>query len=197
MKKLLTITLITALLFAEKTFAQAIPTTVPDEKRADMKNMLKVGVNAGLSIPTTNTIASLGVDLAYQYLHTSNWGIGLATGYTHFFGQENNGLQNNGVGLVPAAAMFRYYENRTGIYFGTDLGYGFLMGNNYVAANSLVTRPKGGVYFKPEIGYHNDRWNIALQYTKLFTNNNSDIGTQNYSVASLGMGISYNFLLGK
>lgn len=162
-----------------------------------MNNMIKVGLNAGLALPANNASASLGVDFAYQNLVTPGFGLGIATGYSHFFGKENKGYRNNDFGLVPIAAMVRFYPKQIGFYFGTDLGYGFLTGDDRVAENSLIERPYGGFYIKPEIGYHNQDWNFAIQYSKVFTGNKGDLVNQKYSVASLGVGVSYNLPLGK
>lgn len=159
-------------------------------------NMLKVGFNVGAAVPTENASANVGVDLGYQYLVTPGFGIGIVTGYNHFFGNQNDGIDNNDFGVVPAAAMFRYYPKQKGFYAGAELGYGFITGDQYVASNSLVERPDGGVYFKPELGYHNIHWNFALQYTKVFTGDTGTIGSQDYSVGSLGLGLTYNLPLG-
>lgn len=161
-------------------------------------NMIKIGVNGGAALPSENASANLGLDLAYQHLVTPGFGLGVATGYNQFFGKENDGLQNNDFGVVPVAALLRYYPQTSGFYLGTDLGYGFITGDDKVASNSLVERPTGGLYIKPEIGYHNINWNFALQYTKVFTSSNEgNIGSQDYSVGALGLGIGYNLPLGK
>lgn len=128
---------------------------------------------------------------------TPGFGLGIATGYTHYFARENNGLSNNDFGVVPLAGLIRIYPKKTGLYFGTDLGYGFITGDAKVASNSAVARPDGGLYIKPEIGYHNNDWNIALQYQKVFTGTDGEIGNQKYNAGSLGLGVSYNIPLGK
>lgn len=168
---------------------------------ADMTNMLKVGGNVGIAVPSSNASANVGFDIAYQHLITPGFGIGVASGYNHFFGKDNTvnnvTLNNNDFGVVPVAAMLRYYPEKTGFYLGGDLGYGFIVGDKNVAKNSTVQRPDGGFYIKPEIGWHNRDWNFSLQYTKLFTGDTGKIGDQNYNVGSLGVGVSYNFPLGK
>jgi hypothetical protein len=168
---------------------------------SEMTNMLKVGINAGVAVPSNNASANVGFDIAYQHLITPGFGIGIASGYNHFFGKDNtvNGvtIKNNDFAVVPVAAMLRYYPQKTGFYLGTDLGYGFITGDDNVAEGSIVKRPDGGFYLKPEIGYHNRNWNFAVQYTKVFTGDKGNIAGQDYSVGSIGAGISYNFPLGK
>lgn len=164
---------------------------------ADMRNMLKVGVNAGFAVPNENASASAGLDLSYQNLVAPGFGLGIATGYSHYFGRDNGAIKNNDFGVVPVAALVRVYPKQTGFYLGTDLGYGFIVGNDNVAENSAVARPDGGFYIKPEIGYHNRDWNFAIQYQKVFTGDKGQIGDQKYNAGSLGAGVSYNIPLGK
>ena len=168
---------------------------------ADMKNMIKVGANVGLAVPAENASANVGLDVAYQNLVTPGFGLGIATGYSHFFGRENtvNGVNydNNDFGVVPVAALIRVYPKQTGFYLGTDLGYGFIVGDEKVASNQNVDRPDGGFYIKPEIGYHNRDWNFALQYQKTFTGDKGEIGSQKYNAGAIGVGVGYNIPLGK
>ncbi len=50
-----------------------------------MNNMIKVGATAGIAVPSDNVSAAVGVDVAYQNLVTPGFGLGIATGYTHYF----------------------------------------------------------------------------------------------------------------
>jgi hypothetical protein len=170
---------------------------VVSAQSAQMNNMIKVGANAGLAVPSDNVSASVGVDVAYQNLITPGFGLGIATGYTHYFGKSANGYDNNDVGVVPVGALIRIYPKQTGFYFGTDLGYGFLVGDDKVATNSTVDRPDGGFYIKPEIGYHNRSWNFFVQYQKVFVGDKGDLPNQDYNVGNIGVGFSYNIALGK
>ena len=165
---------------------------------ADMRNMLKVGINGGLAVPSENAGGNVGLDLSYQNLITPGFGLGVATGYSHFFGRENGLIDNNDFGVLPVAALIRIYPKQTGFYLGTDLGYGFIVGDDQVASNvASVNRPDGGFYIKPEIGYHNKDWNFAVQYQKTFTANKGEIGSQQYNAGAIGVGVGYNIPLGK
>lgn len=164
---------------------------------SDMNNMLKLGANVGLAVPAENASMAAGLDLAYQHLVVPGFGLGIATGYTHYFGRENGDIKNNDFGVVPVAALLRFYPKQTGFYLGADLGYGFITGNGNVASNRTVQRPDGGFYIKPEIGYHNRHWNFAVQYQKVFTGSEGEIDTQKYNAGALGVGVSYNIPLGK
>lgn len=161
-----------------------------------MTNMLKLGINAGASTGG-NTSANLGVDLSYQNLVTPGFGLGISTGYNHFFGKEKDGIKNNDFGVVPVAAMFKFYPQKSGFYAGADLGYGFIVGDDKVASNSTVEMPKGGFYLKPEIGFHNRDWNFFLHYTKVFTGDDGKISNQDFNAGSIGAGVAYNIPLGK
>ena len=161
------------------------------------QNMIKVGLNGGASLPMENAAASVGVDLGYQHLVTPGFGVGIMTGYNQYFGRENDGIENNDFGVIPVAALLRFYPKQTGFYIGTDIGYGFITGNEDVASNSSVDRPDGGFYIKPEIGYHNRDWNFAIQYNKVFTGEEGQILAQDYNAGSLGIGVSYNLPLGQ
>ncbi|PIE51018.1 MAG: hypothetical protein CSA38_00240 [Flavobacteriales bacterium] len=167
-----------------------------------MKNMLKVGANVGMVLPTkSNTVASLGIDVTYQYLVNPNFGLGLSTGYTHFFGRDKNQFDNNSVGVVPVSALIRFYPKRSGFYFGTNIGYGFLTGDNQILKKTEVgqlnkNRPDGGLYVKPEVGYHNRDWNFSVHYQKVFTDKKYNYEKQDYNIGSLGIGVAYNIPLG-
>lgn len=167
-------------------------------QNSDMKNMIKIGANVGLAVPAENASAVAGLDVSYQNLVTPGFGLGIATGYSHFFGRENNGIDNNDFGVVPVAALIRIYPKQTGFYLGTDVGYGFIVGDDKVASNvGSPDRPDGGFYIKPEVGYHNKDWNFAVQYQKTFTGDKGEIGTQKYSAGAIGVGVGYNIPLGK
>ena len=171
-------------------------------QNANMRNILKVGANVGLAVPSENASANLGLDVSYQNLIAPGFGLGVATGYSHFFGRNNtvNGVEvnNNDFGVIPVAALVRIYPGQSGFYFGSDIGYGFIVGDEKVASNVLSPdRPDGGFYIKPEIGYHNRDWNFSVQYQKTFTGDTGEIGSQKYNAGALGLGVAYNIPLGK
>ena len=51
---------------------------------------------------------------------------------------------------------------------------------------TTTDRPDGGLYIKPELGWHNRHWNFSIQYTKLFTGSKGEIGNQNYNAGRSG-----------
>ncbi|NAW50190.1 hypothetical protein GNY06_01895 [Elizabethkingia argentiflava] len=169
---------------------------------ANMRNMLKIGVNGGASTGG-NTSASVGADIAYQNLLIPGFGLGVATGYNEFFGKNKTiggkEIKYNDFGMIPVAALLRYYPAKLGFYGGVDLGYGFIVGKNEVAKEmeNAPETPNGGFYFKPEIGYHNRDWNFFVRYTKVFTGSKGQVGDVKFNVGSVGAGVAYNIPLGK
>jgi len=166
-------------------------------QNANMKNMLKIGVNGGFAVPNENASAAAGIDLSYQNLSIPGLGLGIASGYTHYFGRDNDGIENNDFGVIPVAALVRFYPKQTGFYFGTDLGYGIITGNDKVAENHAADRPNGGFYINPEIGYHNQNWNFGVHYQRTFTGSKGEIGNQKFAAGNIGANISYNIPLGQ
>ena len=134
----------------------------------------KAGVTAGVPVGDANGASSinLGIDLRGQYLVNPNFGIGIASGYSHFFGKD--GVDD--FGIIPLAGFARYYFEREGLFLGADLGYGFLTN---VESNS------GGLYVNPHIGYHNRDWNFYAFYQNTFAENDVDLQT-------VGVGVTYN-----
>lgn len=147
-------------------------------------NWLKLGIHAG--IPTSGASDysnfALGVDAKYQFLSVDSFGIGLAAGYTNYFGKEYTNKvgkkEKKDFGVVPVAALFRYYPTQN-FFVGTDLGYGFITGRD---------GSKGGFYYRPEVGYHSNDWNIFLYYAGVSDKTN---------VANFGLGFNYNIIQGQ
>ncbi|MEO9076932.1 MAG: hypothetical protein ABI263_06505 [Gelidibacter sp.] len=144
------------------------------EDISSTNSWLKIGLNAGVPMGDADDLSSLalGLDLKGQYLVTPNFGIGLASGYTHFIGKEDL----SDFGLIPAAAFARYYFKPKGLFLGVDFGYGFL---------TNVENNDGGLYVNPQIGYHNRDWNFFAYYQNTFAENDFDIQV-------LGIGATYN-----
>ncbi|MEZ4876816.1 MAG: hypothetical protein R2805_04595 [Flavobacterium sp.] len=135
---------------------------------------LKAGITAGIPVGDASNFSTfnLGLDLRGQYLFNPNFGIGLASGYTHYFAKNDF----DDFGIIPVAGFARYYFTKSGIFIGTDLGYGFL---------SNVDNNEGGMYLNPHLGYHNRDWNIYAFYQNTFAQNNTNL-------QSVGVGVTYN-----
>jgi hypothetical protein len=75
--------------------------------------------------------------------------------------------------------MFRYYPQSEGLFVGTYLGYSFFTGDG--------ASDTGGIYIRPQLGYHNYDWNIFAYYNQVF------ISDPFSDVQSIGIAWTYNF----
>jgi hypothetical protein len=134
----------------------------------------KAGITAGIPVGDANDASSfaLGLDARGQYLVSPNFAIGIASGYTHYFGKDDI----DDFGTVPVAGFARYYFTKSGVFIGSDFGYSFL---------TNIENNAGGLYVNPQIGYHNRDWNIYGYFQNTFAEN--DVKVQN-----VGIGATYN-----
>src|SRR5690554_4039523 len=102
---------------------------------------LKVGVNIGLPIGdlADRSSMALGAEVKGQLMSTPNFGLGITSGYTHYFPKS----EYENYGSVPLGIFARYYPERSGFFVGTDLGYSFQTGS---AVNG-----NGGMYVRPQL----------------------------------------------
>ena len=136
---------------------------------------LKVGLNAGVPISKTSNSSSftLGLDASAQFIRTKVFGIGLKAGYVHYFGKDNM----DDFGIIPLAVLFRFYPQTSGVFLGLEAGYAFV--NN-------LPELEGGAFVRPQIGWHNDYWNIFGYYDRVTGN---DIVND---IQTIGLGVTYN-----
>jgi hypothetical protein len=142
---------------------------------------LKLGANLGVPVGNVSNYSSFtaGLELKGQVLETDNLGIGLTTGYDHYFGK--NGY--SGFGTIPLGAFIRVYPQSHGFFLGSDIGYSFLTGANGATS---------GFYVKPQLGYHNYDWNVFAYYNDI-VRSTEDGG----SIGSVGIGATYNIRFSK
>lgn len=136
----------------------------------------KIGLNAGVPVGKASNYSSFlaGLELKGQLMETKNWGIGATTGYSHYFVKMNM----SSFGAIPLGGFVRYYPNREGIFAGVDAGYSFLVGKSV---------SNGGMFLKPQIGYHNYNWNYFAYFNNIFRANN-----KGGSIGNVGIGATYN-----
>jgi hypothetical protein len=161
---------ITALFIASVVFAQQ-----PSEEITKKNSWLKAGVNAGVPVGDISTYSAFaaGIDISGQFMVTKNFGLGVASGYTHFFPKSNY----DNFGIIPVGLLMRYYPKSEGFFAGADVGYAFITNTN----NS-----DGGLYLKPQLGYHNYSWNLYGFYNHVFRNDNL------LDVQTVGVAATYN-----
>lgn len=140
---------------------------------------LKVGAGVGIPVGKLSDQSSfaLSADLKGQFLSTPHVGFGLTTGYTHYFPKEN--FEN--FGSVPVGIFGRYYFKPEGLFLGADLGYSIQTGTG--------TNGEGGVFVKPQIGYHNRAWNVFGYYNGVFRSEANGDHLQH-----VGIGVTYNIM---
>lgn len=154
----------------------------PDLSRMSTKNTwFKVGINAGLPIfqgSNEMTKFILGLDASLQFLETRSSGIGIKSGYSHYFSNDNS---TESIGEIPLAIMYRFYPRSSGFFAGIDLGYSFILNSPYTS---------GGYMARPQLGYHGYNWNIFGYYNYIFLNSASQSDLQ-----SIGISITRNIRL--
>lgn len=160
------------LMLAVFSFGVVVAQDLKDINITPKNSWFKAGINATIPVSDAADLSffSMGVDVRAQYLFTSHFGIGVASGYSHYFAKDNF----DDFGVIPLAGFARYYFQKEGVFVGVDLGYGFLSNVD----------DSGGTYFNPQIGYHNDNWNIYGFYQNTFA--------ENVVIRAVGVGATYN-----
>lgn len=173
-KKFFVVSAAALLLAAVKVNAQSTEIT-------PRNSWLKLGANVGVPVGNVSNYSGFtaGLELKGQVLETDYLGLGLTTGYDHYFGK--NGY--SGFGTIPLGAFLRVYPQRKGFFIGTDIGYSFITG---------IDGAKGGFYVKPQLGYHNYDWNIFGYYNDIIRSNENG-----GSIGSVGIGATYNIRFSK
>ena len=121
---------------------------------------IRLGVNAGIPVGDFGkfTTFTAGVDLAYLYPLAENFRLGVATGYSHYFGKKTKTdlilvtLKNEvpDVGIIPVAATAEFTFGDSNVFLGADLGYAFFTKKDFKNEN-------GSFYYQPKLGYSFDK----------------------------------------
>ena len=147
-------------------------------KMSSKNTWFKVGLNAGVPLNPTNSTFVLGLDASLQFLETKASGIGIKSGYSHYF-SNNSAIKP--IGEIPLAIMYRFYPKSTGFFTGLDIGYSLIL-------NSSDT--KGGFMGRPHLGYHGNTWNLFAFYNiVLITEANQN------DIQSIGISFTRNIRL--
>lgn len=138
----------------------------------------KVGVNAGVPFQGINSSFILGLDASLQFLETKSSGIGIKSGYSNYFSDDET-LKD--LGEIPLAIMYRFYPTSTGFFTGIDVGYSFILN----AANT-----NGGFMGRPHAGYHSKNWNIFAYYNLVLIQE-----ADHDNIQSVGVSVTRNIRL--
>ena len=150
----------------------------------------RLGVNAGLPVGDFGKAYSFtaGADLAFLYPLAENFRLGVATGYSHYFGKKTTydfgmfGKVNYTVpdfGAIPVAATAEVTFGDSNVFLGADLGYAFF-------TKTENGGDSGSFYYQPKLGYSFDKRHDLYFSYKGFTKNSSNS-------ASINLGYAYNF----
>ena len=149
----------------------------------------RLGVNAGLPVGDFGNAYSFtaGADLAYLYPLAENFRLGVATGYSHYFGKKTKTdlilvtLKNEvpDVGIIPVAATAEFTLGDSNVFLGADLGYAFFTKKDLKNEN-------GSFYYQPKLGYAVDKIHDLYFSYKGFARDGGNIG-------SVNLGYAYNF----
>ena len=151
---------------------------------------IRLGVNAGIPVGDFGKLTTFtaGVDLAYLYPLAENFRLGVATGYSHYFGKKTTydlgilgkrDVKVPDVGVIPVAAKAEFILGDSNVFLGADLGYAFFTEKDLKNEN-------GSFYYQPKLGYSFDKRHDLYFSYKGFTRNNANAG-------SINLGYAYNF----
>ncbi|WP_431107613.1 outer membrane beta-barrel protein [Winogradskyella poriferorum] len=125
----------------------------------------KAGVSAALPMGDAGDVSSFGVNLDVSYLWevSEDFKAGVASGYQHYFGSEEDvtlfgqtvTVEYDDFGFLPIAAAGRYAVSEE-FTLGADLGY---------AIGLSPDGNDGGFYYAPKVQYSiSDSLDIVLAY---------------------------------
>ena len=149
----------------------------------------RLGVNVGLPVGDFNQTHSFtaGADVAYLYPLAENFRLGVATGYSHYFGKKTKTdlilvtLKNEvpDVRIIPVAATAEFTFGDSNVFLGADLGYAFF-------TKKALGDTTGAFYYQPKLGYAVDKKHDLYFSYKGFARDGGNIG-------SVNLGYAYNF----
>lgn len=136
----------------------------------------KIGAHIGIPVSDAGDVSSftLGLDGAYMWNVAPSFDLGVATGYSHFFGKSDGPWDYEDFGFIPLAVAGKYRFSGSPVSIGLDLGYGFAT-KDYM---------DGGFYFQPKVAYNFSRGELYLGYQGV---------SNDYSVGAVNLG--YNLFL--
>jgi len=102
----------------------------------------KAGLNVGIPTGDVSDLYSLqvGADVAYMFEVADRLTVGPMVGYTNFFPEDSDFIDNAQFLPVAAAGRFGLTDS---FFLGADLGYGV----------GITDGLDGGFYYRPQVGY--------------------------------------------
>ena len=146
---------------------------------------VEAGVHIGIPVGDVDDYSSFNVGLDVAYLHpiSSNFKLGIASGYDHFIGKDDA----DDFGFIPLAASAKFNPTQN-FFVGLDLGYAFATNDNW----------EGGFYYQPKVGYSGALVDVFGFYKGNTTNYEvpTAVGTiegRDINFGSVGAGVAYKF----
>lgn len=136
-----------------------------------------VAISLGAPVGDINSSisAALSIDGYYMKYLNDSFDVGLTAGYSFYQDKKDGDPNTSSVSFLPIAAAFRY-KFGAALSVGTDLGY----------AVGLSDNTKGGLYYKPVVGYDIGKsGQIMLSF--------QGISSGSPSPNSIGIGYAYAF----
>lgn len=139
---------------------------------------IRVGMHAGIPVGDAADVSSFnfGLDASMYFLGVNDWlNIGVATGYTHFFGKEETvdgvDVDYESFGYIPVAASARGTFGK-GIFYTADIGYG-------IGTNDA----DGGLYYQGKLGWSDTHIDVFAFYR--------GVSADEFDATSIGAGIAF------
>lgn len=144
-----------------------------------------LGAHVGLPVGDASDGYSFtaGVDGAYRWPVSAEFNVGLATGYSAWFGKTidasvlgmSYSYKVKTLNMVPIAASAQYLFTPQ-FSLGLDLGYGLLFADG---------ESDGGFYFQPKAAYHFGTSQVNLGY--------SGVSKNGFTYSAINLGYAYTF----
>jgi len=145
-----------------------------------------LGAHVGLPVGDASDAYSFtaGVDGAYRWPIAAEFNLGIATGYSAWFGKTvsydygfgiSGDFKYKTMSMVPIAASAQYLFTPQ-FSLGVDLGYGLLFADG---------DSDGGFYFQPKAAYHFGTSQVNLGY--------SGVSKNGFTYSAINLGYAYTF----
>lgn len=139
---------------------------------------LNIGVNGGITIGDIKLVASsaFGVDANYLFDWYEDFKFGPSLSAVYYSPKNSDGLEIDPFVYVPVGIGVRFNTPQDTFYVGGDVGYAIAISPN---------GDRGGIYFKPMVGYHIDK---ALKVNLFYSAVKKKVKAYSY----IGLGITFN-----
>lgn len=139
---------------------------------------LNVGINGGITTGDIKPFSSsaFGLDANYLFDWYEDFKVGPSVSAVYFSPKENDLVKSDAFVYLPIGVAIRFQNPEDSFYIGGDFGY---------AIGISPSGDRGGVYFKPLVGYHiSQNFKLNLFY--------SAVKKKQPAYSYVGLGLSFN-----